>query len=543
MTRELYGAARRGARARGALRAWLVLVAPGMLVTRGVISVAFVVAPWLTRAVQVAVVARAVAAGLLFGQVASTVAVLRWPDRWSMGVFGTLLAIDFLLCGLLLSTERQLWGVGVPIAVVALAMSFEVAGWRSLAVAVVLIGAGFAAAAALGIGTPLVWPDTLMFGTVLSVETSFPGFPAVAAAVRAFPTALHVETSFGGASGLGWTTAALLPALAIPLAALGAGVAVSVVRVWRVRTVQAAPAGHSPLGGGTATVGMTLLFLAAVTPARAQCEPSGHAAFAAGLDALSDGDLAAATRIFFQLVQTQPACPEARNNLAVLFVEQDRLVEATAQLQRALELNPTYERARVNLARVDALRKDRQNRCEPAAATATPEPSATPAHSEEEPAGEATANGIFQDTQPADATPTVTPSAEARPTPALENIPRRVASPPARGTPRERGAAAVCVIEPAQARICVYQRGEAPMAGEDCYAIAVAQVRSWPRWLVASAVTAQQIRLQDETGQTRLEIVAEDAKVSGDALRLRKAEWQALAARVVPWRTAWLIVE
>ena len=394
---------------RSALQAWLVLVAPGMLVTRGVIALAFIAAPWLTSVVHVAVVARAVAAALLLAQVASTAMVLSRPGCWSMGVFTTLLAIDFLLCGILLSTDRQLWGAGVPIAVVALAMSFEVAGWLSVVVAIVLMGAGFAAAVGLDIGTPLLWPDTLMFGTVLSVETSFPGVPTVEATVRSFPTALHVETSFGGASGLGWTPPLLVPVLAILLAALGIGGVVNVVRVRRARTLHTAPAAHSPMNlSGIATLGIALLVLASMSPASAQCDPAGHAAFAQGLEVLSHGDLPAATRIFFQLVQTQPACPEARNNLAVLFVEQDRWDEAAAQLQQALQLNPGYERARVNLARVEALLKE-QRRCEQAAATATPEPSATPALPEGESACKATPESISQDTQQADATTAATP--------------------------------------------------------------------------------------------------------------------------------------
>ena len=139
-------------------------------------------------------------------------------------------------------------------------------------------------------------------------------------------------------------------------------------------------------------------------------------------------------------------------------------------------------------------------------------------------------------------TPTETPAAEVTPTQVKPEESIRVPSPAPSSTASERRpGAAVCVIEPAQNRICVYELSQAATAPQECYAITLAQVRWWPRSLVASEVTAQQIRLRDENGEARLEIVPEDTKVNGDALRLRKADWQALAAKVVPWRTAWLV--
>ncbi len=409
------------ARERSALRAWLVLVAPGLLVTRGGISLAIIIAPLLTRGVHVAVVARVTAAGLLLAQVASTSLMLRRGGLRSMAVFVTFLAIDLLLCGIVLGADRQVWN-GAPIAAVALAMTFEVAGWGSAGVGALLLGAGLAAARWLEIGAPLVWPDTLMFGTTLSVETSYAGLPVVDAAVRSFPTALHVDTAFDGASGLGWTAALLLPAWAIPLAALSIGVAVNVVRVRRARTLNPALAGSSPINrGSVAALGITLLILVSASQASVQCDPSGRAAFVEGLELLSHGNLPAATRIFFQLVQSQPACPEARNNLAVLFVEQDRFDEAAAQLQQALQLNPAYERARVNLARVEALLKERQAPCDCVAATATPEPSPTPGQPEVESTAAATPDVTPQATQRTEGTTAATPSPEPTPTNATEN--------------------------------------------------------------------------------------------------------------------------
>jgi hypothetical protein len=464
MMAEAPGALRPGAGERGALRAWLVLVAPGLLVTRGGILLAVIAAPLLTASVRVALVARVTAAGLLLAQVASTRLLLRRRGPRSEGVFVTFLAIDVLLAGVLLAAEGRLWGAGVPIAVVALAMSFEVAGWASAGVGALLLSAGFAATRWFEIGAPLVWPDALMFGTTLSVETSYAGLPVVEAAVRSFPTALHVETSFGGTSGLGWTATLLLPVWAIALAALSIGVAVNVVRVRRARMLHPALAGHWAMNrGSVAAPTIMLLVLVSVSPASAQCDPSGRAAFVEGLELLSHGNLPAATRIFFQLVQAQPACPEARNNLAVLFVEQERFDEAAVQLQRALQVNPAYERARVNLARVEALLKERQTWCDRAAPTATPVPSPTGRPEGESTAVATAAEVTPQATPQAEGTTAAMPHPEPTPTSAPESDPRGVASPPPSGTPTEPPADAVCALEPAPGRdrVCQRESGQA----------------------------------------------------------------------------------
>src|SRR5215470_1436497 len=87
----------------------------------------------------------------------------------------------------------------------------------------------------------------------------------------------------------------------------------------------------------------------------ADCLPAGRSAFAAGLEALHRNDLPAAAKLFYQLVEEQPTCAEARNNLAVVFMEEGRGEEAAAQLREALQLKPDYPRARLNLQRVEAL--------------------------------------------------------------------------------------------------------------------------------------------------------------------------------------------
>jgi tetratricopeptide (TPR) repeat protein len=100
-------------------------------------------------------------------------------------------------------------------------------------------------------------------------------------------------------------------------------------------------------------IGMALLLSAA--SALAQCRPSGRDSFAAGLEALSRGDLPAAAARFEEVVHAQPDCAEARNNFAVVLVEQGRIDEAAYQLRQALRARPDYYRARLNLDRVVAL--------------------------------------------------------------------------------------------------------------------------------------------------------------------------------------------
>ena len=355
-------------------RAWLALVAPGMLVPRVAIALAVVLVPWLLPSVDVVPTARVVAAALVTAQVASTVAMQRRPGNRAAVVFAAVLAVDVVLCGVVLGSERHLSGVGLPMALIAVTLCFAIDGWIGAGLGALLVGAGSAAAASLPIHAPIIWPDSLVFGTTLSVETVYAGRPAVDATMLWFPTALHVETSFGGVSGLGWPAAVLLPVLALAVAALGLG---TIVSLWGVRRV---------------SVGALALLLLAASAARAQCDAAGRPTFIKGLEVLSHGDLPAATRAFYQLVQVDPSCAEARNNLAVLYVEQDRLDDAAKQLRRALELNPNYERARVNLARVEALLQERQARVVP---SPLPTPSASAERVDVTPVASATPEATY----------------------------------------------------------------------------------------------------------------------------------------------------
>jgi tetratricopeptide (TPR) repeat protein len=78
--------------------------------------------------------------------------------------------------------------------------------------------------------------------------------------------------------------------------------------------------------------------------------------FQSGLEALSRGDLPEAAQAFDELVAREGGSAEVRNNLAVVLAERGQLDAAAEQLRRALKLRPDYQRARLNLKRLQALR-------------------------------------------------------------------------------------------------------------------------------------------------------------------------------------------
>jgi tetratricopeptide (TPR) repeat protein len=263
---------------------------------------------------------------------------------------------------------------------------------------------------------------------------------------------------------------------------------------------------------------LVIPLLCAAAPALAECRPAGRAAFTAGVTALSRGDLTAASRIFEELVQLQPECAEARNNLAAVLVEQGRLAEAADQLRQAVELQPGYHRARVNLQRVEALLTSRPAAAVPPTATAVSEP-----------APPKVAAIATQRPTPTEPLPTPTESAA----PALPSSLVRL----------EPTGTSLCVVQPAQRRICVYRRTEREVALEDCYQSVAMDVRAWPRWLVAAEVTAERVALVDETARNRLQVIVDNHTVALNTIQLPQADFAALSGKIVPWRTAWVVQE
>jgi len=259
--------------------------------------------------------------------------------------------------------------------------------------------------------------------------------------------------------------------------------------------------------------------------AAADCRPAGRETFTTGLDALARGDLRAATIAFEDLVRAQPDCAEARNNLAVVLVEQGRVEEAAEQLRRAVALSPDYQRARFNLARAEALLAEQRQR--PRAGQPSLEVETQPQSAKVE------------------APPPVARNEESPPTPAHVAVAAQETARSALSSIAaiEPAGATACSIEPTSKRVCTYQRrGDVTVAG-DCYSMVSVHVGSWPRWLVAGDLSGHRIRLHDETGQRRMKIAPASAGVSGDVVELGDADFEALAAKMVAWRTGCVVLQ
>ncbi len=252
----------------------------------------------------------------------------------------------------------------------------------------------------------------------------------------------------------------------------------------------------------------------------AECAPEGRAAFTAALEALHRGDLSAAASSFGELVRTQPNCAEARNNLAAVLVEQGHIEDAAAQLRQALQAKPDYERARLNLQRVEAMQAARaqQTPAEKATIEVSVEPTAAVA---------AAPSPVAEATPPLVPTPPVQQAAL---------LPQGIAQLEPVGT-------TACVIDAKQNRICVYRRTESSIDSDACYSMAAARVRAWPGWVTASDLNVRRIRLVDESGVKRLRIVPESAAGGKDAVRLAQADFEAFSKKVTPWRTGCVVLQ
>ncbi|MFI5396651.1 MAG: tetratricopeptide repeat protein [Candidatus Binatia bacterium] len=256
--------------------------------------------------------------------------------------------------------------------------------------------------------------------------------------------------------------------------------------------------------------------------ATAECRPEGRQEFAEGLEALARADLSVAVVHFTALVQSQPSCAEARNNLAVVEVEQGRLSEAAEELRQALELRPDYERARLNLQRVEVLLAKHTEH--------TPQPGLTPDTPAAQ-APEAAATGAAP-------SPPVAQAAPPEPTAATESIPV-----PAGVAALEPLGATAGAIDTERRRVCLYTRTAEVIAPDACFPIAKLHVESWPQWLVTGDTSGQRIRLSDATGRRALKIAPEHAAVTGDVVWVGQNAFSSLAAKVVPWRTIWIVME
>lgn len=282
-------------------------------------------------------------------------------------------------------------------------------------------------------------------------------------------------------------------------------------------------------------IGLAVVLACLASAATAQCSPEGRSTFAAGLQALADGNLAAAATQFSVLVRAQPDCVEARNNLAAVEAEQGRFTEAAEQLRRVIQLRPDYQRARSNLQRLGALA---EKAATPSPTTAAPTPTPT-------------------EPLPTAAQSTATPEPPAG---AAETVIKAAA--PAAGVPASKAAATsqsyavppdIAALEPlgatagtidtARQQVCLYRRAAEAIVPEECYPLAKFRVGSLPRWAIAGNGEVRPIRLLDENGRLRLRVAPEGTAVQGDAVWLRQADFDSLAAKVIPGRTAFVTVD
>lgn len=224
---------------RKAVAAWCALTAPGVLITCAILTVTLLVVTRVTPLVAVPRAVRNVAATLLVLHAAVTFLLWLKPASWSVAVlFLGVLATDGLLCGVLLGANHA--GPAPLLAVAVLVMSLEVGGWRAAVSGVVACAVGAGAAVWWGVATTLFLATGSPFATTLAIETSFAGTVVNAPPVTAYPTLLSVETSFGGVPAFATSEELFVPALALVIAALCLGLAMSVWRVRRVRTAVAA---------------------------------------------------------------------------------------------------------------------------------------------------------------------------------------------------------------------------------------------------------------------------------------------------------------
>ena len=253
-----------------------------------------------------------------------------------------------------------------------------------------------------------------------------------------------------------------------------------------------------------------IVILLLASQARAECLPSGRATFAEGLEALSRGDMHTAFARFEKLVQEQPDCAEARNNMAVVLFEMGLPEEADKQLRQAVELNPDYQRARSNLRRVEASFHGETTK--PEIERAVPgEPTLVP-------------------TLPPTAAPTAPPATAGPAT----GVPPNLAALEPQGV-------TACVLDAAHKQLCVFRRAEAGIVQDACYPILTTQVSTWPQWVVASDLTAKRVRLVDDTHHRRLRVIPDNVAMD-DSVQIRRQDFESLAKKVAPWRSGWVVL-
>ncbi len=175
---------------------------------------------------------RAAAALLLVAHCVSAALMMSRPRRWPLAVLClTLLVVDALLGGILVSGSAQPRGAAAPVVLLALGVSLGGGGWRTALVALLGSTAGVALGLWCNFTGPLLACPALSFPPVLSIETSFAGMTPIVPVVVSFPGPLSVETFLAGVPFQASTAPLFMPALTIVLVALVVGLGANVIRV------------------------------------------------------------------------------------------------------------------------------------------------------------------------------------------------------------------------------------------------------------------------------------------------------------------------
>jgi hypothetical protein len=239
---------------------WLVVTAPGMLLTRSLGMLALIGVAWWYELSRDPYRLAAVGAAYLATQAIGTLWLVRRPGRVSIALCSGLVAIDAAIAGLLLGAGLAWSAPGGALAVVAIGLGFAAIGRRgvllsgcvSVAVAAALAWSGFTSASPAHEAPPVLSVERSFagirvesgegssFAGALSVETSFAGTPVLTAAVRRLSPVLSVERSYNGVMAearapIALSELLLFSFLAAALA-LVAGNLLSLVRSHRAQT-------------------------------------------------------------------------------------------------------------------------------------------------------------------------------------------------------------------------------------------------------------------------------------------------------------------
>ena len=101
--------------------------------------------------------------------------------------------------------------------------------------------------------------------------------------------------------------------------------------------------------------------------------------------------------------------------------------------------------------------------------------------------------------------------------------------------------ATACVVDVAQKQLCVYRRAESGIVGDGCYPILGTRGSAWPQWVVESDLSAQRVRLVDDTLRERLRIIPTNVEMD-NSVRILQSDYESLAKKVTPWRTGFVVL-